>query len=108
MVVNDSSAADFTDFGYGNTVRKGFHQARAIPTGTDAPVEFLGSTTGPGLGPIDLFAHGGHMERASFMCMKVDMASLHVWAQSGNVFNETKSHGMRQLVTAPELLSPSE
>jgi nucleotide-binding universal stress UspA family protein len=27
-------------------------------------------------------------------------------AAAGNVFNETESHGVRQLVTAPELLSP--
>jgi hypothetical protein len=33
------------------------------------------------------------------------VASLDAWAESGNVFNETKSHGVRQLVTAPELLS---
>jgi len=27
---------------------------------------------------------------------------------AGNVFNETESHGVRQLVTAPELLAPIE
>ncbi len=107
LVVNDSNAADFTDFGYGNTVRNGFHQARAIPTGTGAPVEFFGSTTGPSYdqstcSPMKVTWN------VRPMCMKVDMASLHLWAESGNVFNETKSHGVRQLVTAPELLSPIE
>jgi len=38
-------------------------------------------------------------------CQKLDIASLDAWAESGNVFNEKKSHGVRQLVTAPELLS---
>jgi hypothetical protein len=40
------------------------------------------------------------------MCAKLDINSLHKWAEEGNVFNESKSHGVRQLVTAPELLSP--
>lgn len=39
-------------------------------------------------------------------CAKLDINSLHRWAEWGNVFNETGSHGVRQLVTAPELLSP--
>ena len=41
-------------------------------------------------------------------CAKLDIVSLHRWAASGNVFDETKSHGVRQLVTAPELLAPIE
>jgi len=38
-------------------------------------------------------------------CAKVDVRSVHNWAKSDTTFNETKSHGVRQLVTAPELLS---
>ena len=41
-------------------------------------------------------------------CARVDIGSLHAWAAKGNVFNETSSHGVRQLVTAPELLAPIE
>jgi len=41
-------------------------------------------------------------------CAKLDISSLNRWAEAGNVFNETKSHGVRQLVTAPELLAPIE
>ncbi len=41
-------------------------------------------------------------------CAKVDINSLNEWADEGNVFNETESHGVRQLVTAPELLSAIE
>jgi hypothetical protein len=105
LVVNDPDAADFMDFGYGDTVRNGLHQAKAIPSGTGNPVEFLGSTTGPS---YDQSTCSPMKVTWSVrpMCMKVDMASLHRWAESGNVFNETKSHGVRQLVTAPELLSP--
>jgi hypothetical protein len=38
----------------------------------------------------------------------VDVNSLYKWAQQGNVFDENDSHGVRQLVTAPELLAPIE
>ncbi len=107
LVVNDREAADFMDFSYGGTVRDGFHQASAIPSGTGDPVEFLGSTTGPS---YDQSTCSPMKVTWSVRpnCMKLDMASLHRWAESGNVFNETKSHGVRQLVTAPELLSPIE
>jgi hypothetical protein len=42
------------------------------------------------------------------MCARVDINSLNEWASKGNVFNETESHGVRALVTAPELLSQIE
>ncbi len=107
LVVNDSSALDFTDFGYQGNVIGGMHQAMALPTGTGTPVEFLGSTTGPSYtqskcSPMKV------TWSVRPQCAKLDISSLHRWAESGNVFNETKSHGVRQLVTAPELLSPIE
>jgi hypothetical protein len=107
LVVNDPNAADFMDYVYSGTVQNGLHQAKAIPAGTGDPIEFLGSTTGPS---YDQSTCSPMKVTWSVrpMCMKVDMASLHRWAESGNVFNETKSHGVRQLVTAPELLSPIE
>jgi len=82
LVVNDPSALDFTDFDYVGAPTNGLHRAKAIPSNTGRPVKFRGSTT------------------------KVDIGSLHKWAKEGNVFNESKSHGVRALVTAPELLSP--
>jgi hypothetical protein len=39
--------------------------------------------------------------------MKVDIASLHCWA-AHNAFQEHHAHGVRGLVTAPELLSQIE
>ena len=39
---------------------------------------------------------------------RLDIASLHRWAADGNVFEEHHSHGVRQLVTAPELLATME
>lgn len=107
LVVNDSSALDFTEFAYQGNVIGGKHQAMALPAGTGTPVEFLGSTTGPSYtqsacSPMKV------TWSVRPQCAKLDISSLHRWAESGNVFNETKSHGVRQLVTAPELLSPIE
>ncbi len=107
LVVNDPQALDFTDFTYDGNMREGFHQAQAIPTGSGEPVEFLGSTTGPSYDQ----ANCSPMKvtwNVRPMCQKVHIGSLHHWAENGNVFNETKSHGVRQLVTAPELLAPIE
>jgi hypothetical protein len=39
-------------------------------------------------------------------CAKLDVNSLYAWAEAGNAFNETHSHGVRPLVTAQELLAP--
>lgn len=105
LVVNDSSALDFMEFGYNETVRNDLHQAASLPTGTGDPIEFLGSTTGPDFtqstcSPLQVTWN------VRPNCAKLDMASLHRWAASENVFKETKSHGVRQLVVAPELLSP--
>ncbi len=106
LVVNDpDNAYDFTELAYGGTKRGGKHQAKAIPSETGTPVVFRGSTTGPSYtqstcSPMKV------TWSVRPQCARVDISSLHSWAAQGNVFNETKSHGVRQLVTAPELLSP--
>lgn len=107
LVVNDPNAASFLDYAYGGNTVNGRHQPKAIPVATGTPVQFLGSTTGPS---YDQSTCSPAQVTWSVrpQCMKLDINSLHAWAESGNVFNETKSHGVRQLVTAPELLSPIE
>lgn len=107
LVVNDSDAADFTKMAKTMVNDAGFHQPGMIPSDTGTPVVFRGSTTGPSYNqstcsPLQV------TWSVRPQCMKVDINSLHKWAEDGNVFNETKSHGVRQLVTAPELLSPIE
>ncbi|MCI5048146.1 MAG: delta-class carbonic anhydrase [Aquisalinus sp.] len=102
LVVNDPNALDFTDFGYAGP-GEGLHQPKALPTGTGTPVVFRGSTTGPSYtqakcSPLEV------TWSVRPNCAKVDINSLNRWAEEGNVFNETESHGVRQLVTAPELL----
>ncbi|WP_372340459.1 delta-class carbonic anhydrase [Parvularcula sp. IMCC14364] len=106
LVVNDPNALDFTDFGYAGP-GEGLHQPKALPTGTGTPVVFRGSTTGPSYtqavcSPLEV------TWSVRPNCAKVDINSLNRSAEQGNVFNETKSHGVRQLVTAPELLSEIE
>lgn len=102
LVVNDPEAADFTDFAHGGAVG-GLHQPKALPAGTGAPVVFAGSTTGPSYtedkcSPLQV------TWSVRPQCAKLDINSLHRWAED-NPFEEVKSHGVRQLVTAPELLS---
>lgn len=107
LVVNDADAADFMDMVYAGNPSGGMHQPMMIPSDTGTPVVFRGSTTGPSYtqskcSPFQV------TWSVRPQCTKLDINSLHAWAESGNVFEETKSHGVRQLVTAPELLSPIE
>jgi hypothetical protein len=107
LVVNDPSAIDFQDYAYAGPPAQGRHQAKALPSGTGQPVVFRGSTTGPSYtqstcSPVKV------TWSVRPQCARVDISSLHRWAASGNVFKETESHGVRQLVTAPELLAPIE
>lgn len=104
LVVNDRGAADFMDYAYPRSKTGKFHQPKALPTGTGTPVQFLGSTTGPSYTQA-VCSPAQVTWSVRPQCQKLDIASLDAWAESDNVFNETKSHGVRQLVTAPELLS---
>ena len=103
LVVNDPQAANFLDFAYQDNTVNGFHQAKALPKDTGTPVLFQGSTTGPKY----------TQEKCSPLqvtwnvrpnCAKVDISSLHKWCEN-NVFKENYAHGVRQLVTAKELLA---
>ena len=105
LVVNDASALDFTTMTYGGNIVDGLHQAKMLPSGTGDPVVFLGSTTGPSY-TQSVCSPAKVTWSVRPQCAKLDINSLHRWAESGNVFAETKSHGVRQLVTAPELLAP--
>ena len=102
-LVNDNNAMNFDDLDYDRTVRNGYHQAQFIPDNTGAPVEFLGSTTGPSYteekcSPIDV------TWSVRPQCAKVDINSLASWCES-NEFGEEHAHGVRKLVTNPALLS---
>lgn len=105
LVVNDPKALNFADFAYAGNMVAGRHQARSLPSGTGEPVVFAGSTTGPKYtqqvcSPLQV------TWSVRPQCARVDVSSLYKWAADGNVFQEDHSHGVRQLVTAPELLAP--
>ncbi len=106
LVVNDPDALDFNAMDYaGQSGDDGLHQAKMIPANTGEPVLFRGSTTGPSYDQSNC-SPARVTWNVRPQCARLDINSLHRWAAQGNVFNETKSHGVRQLVTAPELLSP--
>jgi len=107
LVVNDRNAADFMDYAYQGNRLNFKDQPKSLPTGTGTPVVFRGSTTGPSYNQ-SVCSPAQVTWSVRPQCQKLDIASLDAWADSGNVFNETKSHGVRQLVTAPELLSAIE
>jgi len=104
LVVNDPEAMHFENFVYGGEAVNGFHQAKAIPAGTGAPVVFGGSTTGPSFTEQKCSTIQATWSVRP-MCAKIDIESLNEWCK-GNVFKEDHAHGVRQLVTAPELLAP--
>lgn len=107
LVVNDRNASDFMDYAYQGNRLNFKYQPKALPTGNGTPVVFRGSTTGPSYNQ-SVCSPAQVTWSVRPQCEKLDIASLDAWAKSGNVFNETESHGVRQLVTAPELLSPIE
>lgn len=106
LVVNDPSALDFNDLAYDGHVANGYHQAKAIPKDTGTPVQYLGSTTGPSYNqevcsPLQV------SWSVRPQCAKVDINSLSAWC-ADNVFEEDSAHGVRELVTHPDLLSDIE
>ncbi|MDQ7075880.1 MAG: delta-class carbonic anhydrase [Gammaproteobacteria bacterium] len=101
VLVNDRNALDFgglTQHGQKN----GLHQAMNIPSNTGSPVQYAGSTTGPG------YNEKGSPFQVAWSVRprvaKVNIASVGAWCK-GNVFDEDHAHGVRNLVTNPDLLS---
>ncbi len=101
VIVNDDSALDFVKLTH-HEVINGFHQAPNIPTNTGAPVQYTGSTTGPS------YNEKGSPFQVSWSVRpkvaKVSISSVETWLK-GNTFKEDHAHGVRNLVTNPDLLS---
>ena len=99
---NDASALDFTELTATGEVN-GFAQALNIPTNTGDAIQYTGSTTGPS------YNEAGSPFQVSWsvrpQVAKVNIATVAEWF-SGNVFEEKYAHGVRNLVTNPDLLSP--
>jgi len=101
VLVNDDSALDFTELTATGEVN-GFAQALNIPGNTGDAVQYTGSTTGPS------YNEAGSPFQVSWSVRpnvaKVNIATVDKWFQ-GNVFEEDHAHGVRNLVTNPDLLS---
>lgn len=101
VIVNDDNALDFVNL-TSHAVVGGLHQATNIPTNTGTPVQYTGSTTGPG------YNEKGSPFQVSWsvrpQVAKVSISSLDTWLK-GNTFKEDHAHGVRNLVMNPDLLS---
>jgi len=101
VLVNDENSLDFKNLTKHDDV-KGLHQAVNLPSNTGTPVQYAGSTTGPGYNE-----KGSPFQvtwRVRPKVAKVNIASVGEWCKN-NVFNEDHAHGVRNLVTNLELLS---
>ncbi|WP_339949462.1 delta-class carbonic anhydrase [uncultured Albimonas sp.] len=108
LAVNDPAALDFSQFDYasGDPASAALSQPRALPTGFGEPVVFAGSTTGPSYSQSSCSPYQVTWSVRPW-CARVDIMTLHRWCAE-NTFEEDHAHGVRQLVTAPALLSPME
>lgn len=101
VVTNDKDALDFKTLTQ-HGMKNGFHQALNIPDNTGTPVRYDGSTTGPGYNEIASPLQVSWSVRPKVL--KVNIETVGEWCK-GNVFKEDHGHGVRNLVTNPNLLS---
>lgn len=101
VLVNDDSALNFVELAHHEVV-DGLHQATNIPANTGTPVQYAGSTTGPG------YNESGSPFQVTWSVRpevaKVSISSVDTWLK-GNAFDEDHAHGVRNLVKNPDLLS---
>ena len=101
VLVNDKKAASFKDLAAHKKVN-GLYQPTGIPTDTGTPVQYEGSTTGPG------YNEKGSPFQVSWSVRpkiaKVNINTVGKWCK-GNTFNEDHAHGVRNLVKNKDLLS---
>ncbi|WP_370979505.1 delta-class carbonic anhydrase [Agaribacterium sp. ZY112] len=104
VLVNDKNALDFTQLTkYGQ--QNGLYQALNIPSNTGSPVQYAGSTTGPG------YNEKGSPFQVTWSVRpkvaKVNIDTVGKWCEA-NIFEEDHAHGVRNLVVNPDLLSKIE
>ncbi|MCP3664741.1 MAG: hypothetical protein GY696_19985 [Gammaproteobacteria bacterium] len=101
VLVNDKNAGDFGELTR-HGMKNGLHQALNIPNDTGTPIQYAGSTTGPG------YNEKGSPFQVSWSVRpkitKVDIESVGKWCK-GNVFDEDHAHGVRNILLNPKLLS---
>lgn len=101
VLVNDKNALDFSELAK-HDLKNGLHQALNIPNDTGVPVQYAGSTTGPSYNEKGSPLQVSWSVRPKVAKVKID--SVGEWCK-GNTFNEDHAHGVRNLVTNPDLLS---
>lgn len=101
VLVNDEKAFDFKDFTQVG-LKNNFYQVLNFPDKKDIPVQYFGSTTGPTYNekasPLQV------LWRVYPKVIRVNLKTVGQWCQK-NVFGESHGHGVRNLVTNPDLLS---
>jgi hypothetical protein len=101
VLVNDKNADNFGELTK-HREKQGLHQALNIPNDMGIPVQYAGSTTGPG------YNEKGSPFQVTWSVRpkvaKVNVKSVGNWCKS-NVFEEDHAHGVRNLVLNPNLLS---
>ena len=101
VLVNEKQSLDFGDLTK-HGQKNGLHQALNIPGNTGDPVQYAGSTTGPGYNETASPLQVSWSVRPNVA--KVNIESVGKWCK-GNVFKEDHAHGVRNLVINPNLLS---
>jgi hypothetical protein len=101
VLVNDANALDFSSL-TAHDKTTGKNQALNIPTNTGTPIQYSGSTTGPGYNEIGSPLQVSWSVRPEVA--KVNIESVGDWCKE-NVFDEDHAHGVRNLVKNPNLLS---
>lgn len=104
VLVSDKKALDFSELTALGMVN-GYSQALNIPSNTGEPVVYSGSTTGPSYNTAGSPLQVTWSVRPEVA--KVDISTVGEWCE-GNVFDEDHAHGVRNLITNPDLLSPIE
>jgi hypothetical protein len=93
VLVTDKSAGDFGELTQ-HGMKNERHQGLNIPNDTGMPVQYAGSTTGPG------YNEKGSPYQVTWSVRpnvaKVDVASVGKWCK-GNGFNEDHANGVRNL-----------
>ena len=101
VLVNNNKALDFLKLTK-HGPKKGLYQALNIPRNTGKPIQYEGSTTGPG------YNENGSPFQVSWSVRpkvaRVNINTVATWCK-GNTFKEDHAHCVRNLVTNPDLLS---
>lgn len=101
VLTNDKNAMDFTKL-TAHGLKNGLHQALNIPNNSGTAVQYAGSTTGPGYNEKASPYQATWSVRPKVL--KVNINTVGEWCK-GNTFKEDHAHGVRNLVTNPDLLS---